>query len=351
MGKIKNSLTTLCYLEKDDRWLMLHRVKKKNDVNQDKWIGVGGHAEDYESPEDCLLREVYEETGLKLTEYRFRGIVTFALQEVETQYMCLYTATEWEGEMLSDCREGVLEWVPKAAVHDLELWEGDRVFFQLMAMEHPFFSLKLGYEKDVLKECVLDGRALDWKAFLAAEYLDIVDENGEPTGVQKERSLVHRDGDLHRTSHVWIVRQKQEELQILVQKRSRDKDSFPGCYDISSAGHIPAGDGFEESAVRELYEELGIAARTEELVLCGTRRIHWEAVFHEKPFIDNQVSRVYLLWRNQDAEELQVQESEISEVRWFPFGELIRLVEKNEIPHCIFMEELLMLQKKLDDRC
>lgn len=163
---IEGSLTTLCYLEKDESWLMLHRVKKKNDVNQDKWIGVGGHAESYESPEDCLLREVKEETGLTLTDYRFRGIVTFALKDVETQYMCLYTATGWEGELISDCREGVLEWVKKDRIDELELWVGDKVFFKLLAQEHPFFSLKLSYEKDDLKECVLDGKRLDWETFL-----------------------------------------------------------------------------------------------------------------------------------------------------------------------------------------
>lgn len=351
MSQTRSSLTTLCYLEKDGKWLMLHRIKKKNDVNQDKWIGVGGHAEDYESPEDCLLREVYEETGLRLTEYRFRGIVTFALKDVETQYMCLYTATGWEGELLSDCREGDLEWVPKTAVNDLELWEGDKVFFQLMAQNHPFFSLKLGYEKDDLKECVLDGKALDWKAFLASEYLDIVGEDGEPTGMCEERSRVHAQGDLHRTSHVWIVREKQGELQILVQKRSQNKDSFPGCYDISSAGHIPAGEGFEESAVRELFEELGIRADSSELVFCGTRRIHWEDVFHGKPFIDNQVSRVYLLWRDLEAAQMKLQESEISEVRWFPFRKLVRLVAENAIPHCIFSEELSMIEKNLKSSC
>lgn len=165
---IEGSLTTLCYLEQDDSWLMLHRIKKENDVNKDKWIGVGGHAEAYESPEDCLLREVKEETGLTLTDYRFRGIVTFALKDVETQYMCLYTATGWEGELLSDCREGDLEWVKKDAVDALELWVGDKVFFKLLAMEEPFFSLKLSYEKDELVECALNGRALDWKSFIGS---------------------------------------------------------------------------------------------------------------------------------------------------------------------------------------
>ena len=160
------TLTTLCYLEQDDSLLMLHRIKKKNDVNQDKWIGVGGHALSYESPEDCLLREVYEETGLTLTDYRFRGIVTFALKGVEPQYMCLYTATGWEGEIDSNCPEGVLEWVPKERIGSLELWPGDRVFFKLLAQEHPFFSLKLSYDGDVLEECVLDGKRMEWKEFL-----------------------------------------------------------------------------------------------------------------------------------------------------------------------------------------
>ena len=157
---MKKSLTTLCYLEKDDCYLMMHRVKKTNDVNKDKWIGVGGHAEDYESPEDCLLREVREETGLTLTRYRFRGIVTFSLLGEETQYMCLYTATQWEGEMVSECREGNLEWVSKSRICDLNLWEGDKLFFRLLQMEYPFFSLKLTYDRDTLLSAVLDGKEL-----------------------------------------------------------------------------------------------------------------------------------------------------------------------------------------------
>ncbi len=166
MIPITSSLTTLCYLEKEGKFLMLHRVKKEHDVNKDKWIGVGGHALDYESPEDCLLREVWEETGLTLTKYRFHGIITFALKDVETQYMCLYTATEWEGELNYDCPEGELEWVPVEAVDKLPIWSGDKVFFKLMARNAPFFSLKLAYEGNALKECVLNGEPLDWEAFL-----------------------------------------------------------------------------------------------------------------------------------------------------------------------------------------
>lgn len=169
MESKKGSLTTLCYLEQDGKWLMMHRIKKEHDVNRDKWIGVGGHAEAYESPEDCLLREVEEETGLRLTSYRFRGLVTFVLLGEETQYMCLYTADRWEGKMAETCREGVLEWVEKERVPSLNLWVGDLVFFRLLQLDYPFFSLKLTYDKDELAECVLDGRLLDVGRFLKGE--------------------------------------------------------------------------------------------------------------------------------------------------------------------------------------
>jgi 8-oxo-dGTP diphosphatase len=150
-------LTTLCYIEKDDSYLMLHRVKKKNDINQDKWIGVGGHFEEGESPEECLLREVWEETGLRLNSWRFRGIVTFQCDDYETEYMCLYTSSDFEGELI-ECDEGILEWVKKSAVDQLPIWEGDKVFFRLLREEAPFFSLKLCYKGDRLTECVLDGQ-------------------------------------------------------------------------------------------------------------------------------------------------------------------------------------------------
>ena len=154
---------TLCYIENDrEEYLMLHRVKKKNDVNHDKWIGVGGKFEDGESPEDCLLREVREETGLTLTRYRFRAVVTFVAEGYETEYMHLYTADGYTGT-LSDCDEGNLEWVPKSRVNDLPIWEGDKLFFRLIeAPDSPFFSLKLVYRGDTLVQAVLDGKELYW---------------------------------------------------------------------------------------------------------------------------------------------------------------------------------------------
>ena len=160
----KSKLTTLCYIEKDEKYLMLHRVLKKNDINKDKWIGVGGHFEKGESPEDCLLREVKEETGLTLTSYQFRGIITFTFssqgKETDTEYMCLYTANGYEGELIS-CSEGNLEWVNKKDVFSLKLWEGDKIFFRLLKEGRPFFSLKLVYQDDELREAVLDGEKLE----------------------------------------------------------------------------------------------------------------------------------------------------------------------------------------------
>lgn len=143
--------TTLCYIEKDDAYLMLHRVKKVNDENHDKWIGVGGKFEDGESPEDCLLREVKEETGLVLKEYSYRGVVTFVSDEWGTEYMHLFTATSFEGEMVT-CDEGELVWVPKAEIENLNIWEGDKIFFRLLVNSDKFFSLKLEYKGDALVE-------------------------------------------------------------------------------------------------------------------------------------------------------------------------------------------------------
>lgn len=154
-------MSTLCYMEKDEQYLMLHRTVKKNDVNKDKWIGVGGHFEWGESPEDCLLREVWEETGYTLTSYRYRGMVTFVYGEDTVEYMSLYTADGFVGEP-HPCDEGELEWVGKKDIFSLNLWEGDKIFFRLLEENRSFFSLKLVYDReDVLKEAVLDGKALD----------------------------------------------------------------------------------------------------------------------------------------------------------------------------------------------
>lgn len=174
------------------------------------------------------------------------------------------------------------------------------------------------------------------------EMFDIVDENGEPTGVVKERTKVHEDGDLHRTSHVWIVRDNNKgRLDVLLQKRSENKDSNPGCYDISSAGHIPAGYGYLDSALRELKEELGLDASSEELELRLIRRISYSDIFHGKLFKDNQVTRVYRMKRNDiDIRKLKLQKEEVEEVMWMDYEECIKAVKNNTIKNCIYLEEL-----------
>lgn len=146
------TITTLCYIENNEQYLMLHRTKKQNDINQGKWIGVGGHVEIEESPEECLVREVKEETGLTLTSYRLRGLVSFINSECESELMCVFTADEYTGNLIT-CEEGDLQWIAKTQVPDLPTWEGDRVFLELLLSdEQRFFSIKLQYEGDRLVE-------------------------------------------------------------------------------------------------------------------------------------------------------------------------------------------------------
>ena len=151
--------TTLIYIEQDGQYLMLHRIKKQNDLNHDKWIGVGGKFEENESPEDCALREALEETGLTLTRYHYRGLVTFISDRWPTEYMHLFTADQFEGT-LRTCDEGTLKWIDKQAVRKLPLWAGDTIFLDLLEQDVPFFSLKLRYVGETLAEAVLNGRAL-----------------------------------------------------------------------------------------------------------------------------------------------------------------------------------------------
>ena len=151
-------LTTLCYIEQDNKYLMLHRVKKENDINKDKYIGIGGHFEYGESPDECLLREVKEETGLTLTSYRPRGIITFVYGDDVVEYMHLYTSEDFKGE-IGACDEGELVWIDKDKVYDLNIWEGDRVFFRLLEENRDFFLLKLVYNvNDELTNAILDGK-------------------------------------------------------------------------------------------------------------------------------------------------------------------------------------------------
>lgn len=338
MGR-ESRMTTLCYIENEGAYLMLHRVSKKNDVNKDKWIGVGGHFEKDESPEECLLREVKEETGLTLTSWRFRGLITFMAEGWDTEYMCLYTADKYEGEMIS-CNEGVLEWVKKEEVLGLNLWEGDKIFFRLLNDNAPFFSLKLAYIGDRLSRAVLDGREM--------ELFDILDEERRKTGRVRERTMVHMDGDCHGTAHIWISRTRKDGgYDLLLQKRSREKDSYPGCYDISSAGHIRAGDDFLPAALRELREELGIEAKEEDLEFAGFHKGYMEEVFYGRLFKDSEISAVYVYRKPVDANGLNLQAEEVESVMWMDLHACMEGVKESTLENCIYLDELEMVEEYL----
>ena len=167
------------------------------------------------------------------------------------------------------------------------------------------------------------------------EYLDICDKDGFPTGEVVSRDRAHRDGIRHRTAHVWVIREKEGGVDVLLQKRSMEKESYPGMYDTSSAGHIPAGEEPVPSALRELQEELGIVAKPEQLAFAGIFRNQYEEVFHGKPFRDNEVTRVYVYREPVDIEALTLQESEVEEVRWFDLEEVYREIQVSRARFCI----------------
>lgn len=175
------------------------------------------------------------------------------------------------------------------------------------------------------------------------ELLDIVDKYGIPTGKTVTRKVAHRNGIRHRTSHLWLLRIHNGTVQVLLQKRSLNKDSFPGCYDISSAGHIPAGDGFVESALRELKEELGVDAEEDKLIYCGQRQFEFHEIFHGQEFWDNQVSNIYALWCDMEVEKFNIQRSEVDAVLWMDWDLCMDMVKNNKAPNCIWMDELEMI--------
>jgi len=172
------------------------------------------------------------------------------------------------------------------------------------------------------------------------EWLDIVDENGEPSGETVERCFAHRNGIRHRTAHVWLFRKRDGETEILLQKRSENKDSFPGCYDISSAGHIPAGIGYIPSALRELSEELGLTLPESALEYCGIKRVSVDDCFHGIPYHDRQVTRIYMVWYAPEMGDFVLQEEEVSEVRWMAFDACLQGVRDGAFPNCIDLQEL-----------
>ena len=257
--------------------------------------------------------------------------------------MSLFTADGFEGEPVP-CDEGELEWVDIEKVWKLNIWEGDKIFFRLLDENQDFFSLKLVYDgQDKLVDAALNGESM--------ELFDILNPDGSKTGIVRERGVAHREGSLHGTVHMWIVRENEESgYDVLLQKRSACKDSNPGCYDISSAGHIMAGDEPLPAAVREMKEELGLTVKAEDLTFIGVHHGAFEAEFYGKMFRDNELSSVYLYTEPVEIKDLTLQESEVEEVIWMDYEECRKQVESGELANCIYLDEFRMVGEYLQSR-
>ena len=180
-----------------------------------------------------------------------------------------------------------------------------------------------------------------------AEYLDVIDENGNLTGEIVDRKVAHYEGIRHRAAHLWLVRNKDRKIQVLLQKRSSIKEAFPNCYDISCAGHVPAGEDFEITAIRGLKEELGIHVNKNDLIFCGDRNVVWDGEFKGKPFKDRQHSKVFMIWLDLEENEFVLDHKEVESVRWIDLEQCIECVKDNLFQHYIALEELQILSNAL----
>lgn len=300
----KSNLTTLCYIEKDNQYLMMHRIKKKNDINQDKWVGVGGHFEKDETPEECLCREVLEETGLCLTKYQARGMITFMSDRWQTEYMYLYTASEYTGELI-DCEEGTLEWIDKKDVYDLPIWEGDKDFFRLLEQDTPFFFMKLRYVGEQLVEKSVD--------LVEQENLKLKQKERTQKVVLMNMCMIS-DGD----GNV---------LALDKVGGGYTGMTFPG-------GHVEDGESFADSVIREVKEETGLTIMHP--ILKGI--YHW---------YEGDIHNIgYLYWT--DSFEGQLVSSNEGKVYWISEEEyakmelahgmdkVLRIMSSEEFSECYF---------------
>lgn len=294
-----------------------------------------------ESPEECLLRTAgIRENNLSLS-WRSRGILTLVKGEMPTEYVFLFSAQDSESIEKEESTDTV-SWEKADEILNKTAGEEEKICFRLLMEDGPFFSLKVILDgKNILKMASLNGKDL--------ELFDILREDGSVSGIVRERGVAHLDGSLHPTSHIWIVRRNRKNgWDLLLQKRSLRKDSNPGCYDISSAGHVAAGDTYLPATLRELEEELGIRAEEKDLHLAGMRKAYFEDVFYGKPFRDYEISAVYIYDRPVDEKKLILQESEVERVKWMDFKECCREVKEGSMKNCIYMDELEIVGKYLD---
>lgn len=327
---------TLCYIERDGKFLMLLRNKKSNDPNEGKWIGVGGKREQGESPEECAKREIWEETGLKAIRLLHCGDVFFRSDVWEDEIMRLYLVPEFEGELAPDCDEGELHWISKDSVFDLNLWDGDRIFLQYLLSGRKFDVMELTYTGDRLCGCTVDGAAI--------ELLDVYNEDGSPAGYVASREFVHWRGLWHTTVHIWVVGSDDRgKPSLLLQLRSADRRLYPSCWDISSAGHLPAGEDALNGAVREIGEELGLRVSPEELTCVGTMQMTYDDDFDEG-YHDREFCRLFILRRQVDVSSLHLQEAEVEQVMTMGFDEIAEAVKNGSLHHCLHMKELAFIR-------
>ena len=317
---------------------MLLRNKKPNDLNEGKWIGVGGHLEAGETPEQCALREIREETGLTALDPTPRGVVHFDSDAWGSEIMYLYTVTRFEGQ-LTDCDEGELRWIDKNKVFDLHLWDGDRIFLQYLIDGAPYFDMTLHYDQsDRLRECTVNGRE--------SELFDIYHEDGTPAGYIASRDFAHFKGLWHITAHIWVARPTPDGgMELLLQLRSQGKDLYPGFYDTSSAGHIAAGEDIFTGARRELEEELGLTVTDDELHPLGVQK----NIYDNGHYHDREHCHVFLYRADIGDSDIRYQESEVDSVMWLGLEEIARAIKTQEFPICIDLRELELLEKELSE--
>ena len=324
MGCIKMSekLGIFCVLDQKEKYQILKETMKEG-----------------ESPEECLRRTVSSKNSDPFA-WKARGILTLVREEKPAEYVFLFRAWQPAPEGRKEETDTVC-WSKCDEILQNLAGEEEKICFRLLMEEGPFFSLKVTFDRrNILRSAAVNGKPL--------ELFDILKEDGSPVGIVRERGVAHLDGSLHPTSHIWIVRRNHSSgWDLLLQKRSLSKDSNPGCYDISSAGHVSAGDAYLPAALRELGEELRIRAEEKDLHLAGMRKAYFEDVFYGKPFRDYEISAVYVYDKPVDEKKLVLQESEVEAVKWMDFQECCRKVEHGGMKHCIYMDELEIVERYL----
>ena len=319
---MSEKLGIFCVLEQKEKYQILKETMKKG-----------------ESPEECLARTVGSENSAPFS-WKARGILILVREEKPTEYMFLFSARQTLPEDRKEETDTAC-WSKCDEILQNLAGEEEKICFRLMMEKRAFFSLKVTFDRrNILRSASVNGKPL--------ELFDILKEDGSLAGIVRERGVVHLDGSLHPTSHIWIVRRNHSSGgDLLLQKRSLSKDSNPGCYDISSAGHVSAGDTYLPAALRELGEELGIRAEEKDLHLAGMRKAYFEDVFYGKPFRDYEISAVYVYDKSVDEKKLVLQESEVEDVKWMDFQECCRRVDHGGMKHCIYMDELEIVGRYL----